>query len=41
MEMVSASKGDWGQSESGQQQVSFVSGDEERIKFYDDAYWEQ
>ena len=35
MEMVPASKGDWGQSEGGQQQVSFVSGDEEHI--YDDA----
>ena len=34
MEMVPASKGDWGQSEGGQQQVSFVSGDEEHI--YDD-----
>ena len=35
MEMVPASKGDWGQSEGGPQQISFVSGDEEHI--YDEA----
>ena len=31
MVMEPANKGDWGQSEGGQQQVSFVSGDEEHI----------
>ena len=35
MEMVPASKGQWGQSEGGLQQVSYVDDDEEHI--YDDA----
>ena len=34
MGMVPASKGNWGQSVGGLQQVSFVDGDEEYI--YDD-----